>query len=331
VKPLVPGAAAAIAVAAVAWAVSQAAGSRVAWAPDAVILALLAGMVVHAVRPLPTSWEPGVAFMGRQVLEWAIVILGVTTDLGRFVKAGPVLVGSTVATTVAALGVGILMARWLGLGTRHAVLVASGNAICGNSAIVAVARASGATPTETASAIASTALLSIGLVLALPAIGTGLDMGDTPYGTLAGMTVYAMPQVLAATFPVSAAAGEIGTMVKLVRVMLLVPWLVWLGRKEGQVAGEGLAPALRRVLPGYLLLFLLGAALRTAGLVPTAVAQAAQVAAHALTVAAMAGVGLAVAPESMRTAGPRTIVAAMLSMLFLLVLALLVVRAVLPA
>ncbi|MBK8249791.1 MAG: putative sulfate exporter family transporter [Gemmatimonadetes bacterium] len=327
-----PGVAAAGGVALVAWGVSQLAAPRVSWAPDAVVLALLFGMIVHAVRPLPASWEAGVAFMGRQVLEVAIVVLGLTTDLRRFAAAGPLLVACTVGTTVVALGAGILIGRWCGLGRRHAVLVASGNAICGNTAIVAVARASGATAMETASAIASTALLSIGLVLALPVIGTVMALDDARYGALAGMTVYAMPQVLAATFPVSGAAGEVGTMVKLVRVMLMVPWLVWLGRHSaGDAAhGTGVGAALRKVLPWYLVLFLAGAALRTAGVIPTTVAHGAQVVAHALTVAAMAGVGLAVSPDSIRTAGVRTTLAALASMSLLLVVALAVVRFLLP-
>lgn len=329
-----PGVVASLAIALAAWGASRVGAGHVAWAPDAVVLALLLGMIVHAVRPLPASWEPGVAFMGRQVLEVAIVVLGLTTDLRRFAAAGPVLVASTVATTVVSLGAGILIGRWSGLGHRHAVLVASGNAICGNSAIVSVARASGATAMETASAIASTAILSIGLVLVLPIVGTFLALGDARYGALAGMTVYAMPQVLAATFPVSGAAGEVGTMVKLVRVLLMIPWLLWLGRKagsEGPAEGSGLAAAVRRVLPWYLLLFLVGATIRTAGGVPTPVAHGAQVLAHALTVAAMAGVGLAVSPDSIRTAGPRTTLAALLSMSLLLVIALAVVRFVLPA
>ncbi len=321
----VPGIVATLVVAAAAWFAGAVLGARVRWAPDAVVLALVAGMLVHAIRPLPGAWEAGVGFMGRTVLEVAIVVLGITTDLRRFAEAGAVLVGVTIATTLVALGAGIVIGGRCGLGRRHAVLVASGNAICGNSAIVAVARATGATPVETASSIASTALLSIALVLALPVIGTQLGFGDVAYGALAGMTVYAMPQVLAATFPVSAAAGEVGTMVKLVRVMLMVPWLVWLGRGRGG-GSEGLRAALRRALPGYLLLFLVGAALRTAGVVPDAVARPAQGLAHVLTVAAMAGTGLAVAPDSMRTAGPRTTLAAILSMSLLLVLALLAVR-----
>lgn len=320
-RRVVPGLAASGGVALVGWAVARGLHARVAWAPDAVVLALLLGMILRAMRPLPAPLLPGVGVMGTQVLEAAIMLLGLTTDLRRFASAGTPLVLSTVAVTAAALGIGRMIGRRVGLSSRHALLVASGNAICGNSAIVAVGRVIGASAPEVASSIASTALLSIALVLALPVIGTAAGFSDVAVGALAGMTVYAMPQVLAATFPVGGAATEIGTMVKLVRVMCLIPWLMWLGRRAGSAA-TGTGDALRRVLPGYLLVFLAGAAVRTMGLVPPVLAGWTQVGAHALTVGAMAAVGLSVEPASLRDAGPRTTMVALGSMVVLVALAL---------
>ncbi len=101
--------------------------------------------------------------------------------------------------------------------------MASGNAICGNSAIAAVASVTGARREETASAVAYTALLSLALVLALPFVRAWLSLGDLSYGIVTGLTVYAVPQVLAAAYPVSVQAGQVGTMVKLVRVLMLIP------------------------------------------------------------------------------------------------------------
>ncbi|MBL8982630.1 MAG: hypothetical protein JNL26_10635, partial [Gemmatimonadetes bacterium] len=54
-----PGVVASLAIALAAWGASRVGAGHVAWAPDAVVLALLLGMIVHAVRPLPASWEPG--------------------------------------------------------------------------------------------------------------------------------------------------------------------------------------------------------------------------------------------------------------------------------
>lgn len=319
VHRLGPGAGAATVVALAAWLLSRWLGRVAPLAPDAVVLALLLGMGVHALRRLPARLTAGVAFAGKEPLELAIVLLGLSTDLRVLTRAGPVLAASVLATTVIALGSGRLIGRWAGLTRTHALLVASGNAICGNSAIAAVARVVRAPAAEAASAVAYTAVLSIGLVLALPLGARLLGLGDLQFGALAGMTVYAVPQVLAATYPVSVRAGEVGTLVKLMRVLLLVPWLAMVAFREHR--REATLDARRRlgaaVLPPYLVAFLGLAVLRTAGVLPDAVVQPARVASHALTALAMAALGLSVEPRVLRTVGWRVGLAAGLSLALL--------------
>ena len=86
------------------------------------------------------------------------------------------------------------------------VLIACGNSICGNSAIAAVAPMIGARAEDIASSIAFTAVLGVVVVLTLPLLVPMLDLSLTQYGVLAGLTVYAVPQVLAATLPIGALA-----------------------------------------------------------------------------------------------------------------------------
>ena len=295
-------------------------------APDAVVIALVVGLLIRSAWHPPASWAPGMAIAGRQVLEVAIILLGASTDLRVMVRAGPWLAASVVAVTAFALGTGWLAARRAGLGRTHALLVTSGNAICGNSAIAAVATVVRAPAGEVASSVAYTAILSIGLVLVLPLAGTLAGLSDLQYGALAGMTVYAVPQVLAATYPVSAAAGEVGTLVKLMRVLLLMPWLALLSvlerRRGGSAAGGG--HVLARILPPYLLAFILLALGRTAGAVPDAVVPWARTASHALTTVAMAALGLAVEPAAVRSVGRPVVLAATTALVLLVLAALLV-------
>jgi uncharacterized membrane protein YadS len=134
------------------------------------------------------------------------------------------------------------------------VLVACGNAICGNSAIAAVAPVIGATAREVASAIAFTAVLGVVVVLVLPLLIPALGLSATQYGVLAGLTVYAVPQVLAATAPLGSLSMQTGTPVKLVRVLMLGPLVLLLslriGPRERQAAGGTAAtgvPGRRRI------------------------------------------------------------------------------------
>ena len=78
-----------------------------------------------------------------------------------------------------------------------ALLVACGNAICGNSAIAAVAPVIGADSKDVVAAIAFTAVLGVLMVLGLPLFIPLAGLSEHQYGTLAGLTVYAVPQVLA--------------------------------------------------------------------------------------------------------------------------------------
>jgi uncharacterized membrane protein YadS len=103
------------------------------------------------------------------------------------------------------------------------VLVACGNSICGNSAIAAVAPVIGADGEDVAASIAFTAVLGVVVVLLLPFLAPLLHLSGLQYGVLAGLTVYAVPQVLAATAPLGMVAVQMGTLVKLVRVLMLGP------------------------------------------------------------------------------------------------------------
>jgi len=111
---------------------------------------------------------------------------------------------------------------------RISILIACGNSICGNSAIAAVAPIIGADSDDVASSIAFTAILGVVVVLALPLLIPLLYLSQSQYGVLAGLTVYAVPQVLAATLPISPVSAQLGTMVKLMRVLMLGPVVVLL-------------------------------------------------------------------------------------------------------
>ncbi len=128
----------------------------------------------------------------------------------------------------------------MGLPQRVSILIACGNSICGNSAIAAVAPVIGADSDDVASSIAFTAILGVIVVLGLPLFIPLLRLSETQYGVLAGLTVYAVPQVLAATVPISAVSAQLGTLVKLVRVLMLGPVIILLSllRSKLNVSGR---------------------------------------------------------------------------------------------
>lgn len=90
-------------------------------------------------------------------------------------------------------GLGIWLGRKAGLTTNLAILVAVGNAICGDSAIAATAPVIKAKE-EVATALSLTAILGVGIVIALPAVKPLANLNYEQYGILAGLSVYAVPR-----------------------------------------------------------------------------------------------------------------------------------------
>ena len=113
---------------------------------EAIVIAILLGMIVRAVRPPAERFAEGIAFSAKQLLELAVFLLGASVNLAELLRAGPALLIGIVAIVATALGLGFAIGRALGLTTKLAILVACGNAICGNSAIAAVAPIIGAEP-----------------------------------------------------------------------------------------------------------------------------------------------------------------------------------------
>jgi len=286
---------------------------------EPLVLAIIVGMLVRSINGMPVEREPGVRFVGKEVLEVAVFLLGATLDAPKLFASGPTLALGIVATVVVALIVGFGIGRAAGLPPRLALLVSCGNAICGNSAIAAVAPVIGADREDVAASIALTAVLGVTVVLSLPLLVRPLGYSDYQYGVLAGLTVYAVPQVLAAAFAVSVVSGQVATVVKLARVLMLGPVVVFLSLRRRRSAALT-TPSARAtsLLPWFVVGFVLLAIVRSFGLLPELAISTARVSAQWLTIAAMAALGLSVDFVSVKRVGARVAIAAVGSLLALL-------------
>ncbi|WP_345821642.1 putative sulfate exporter family transporter [Methylobacterium fujisawaense] len=300
---------------------------------EALVLAILLGTALRTAWVPGTRFRAGIAFSAKQVLEVAVTLLGASVSLGAILASGPALLAGIVGAVALTILASCTICRALGLPVRMALLIACGNAICGNSAIAAVAPVIGAESRDVAAAIAFTAVLGVLMVLGLPLFVPLLSYTDTQYGVLAGLTVYAVPQVLAATLPVSALATQVGTLVKLVRVLMLGPVVLALSLIAPRLPAEGASgkAGLRKLgffkmVPWFILGFLVLAALRSLGLVPDAWAAPLSRLAGFLTIVSMAALGLGVDVRVLAQVGGRVTLAVTASLLVLLAVAVLLIR-----
>ncbi len=295
---------------------------------EALVLAILIGTAVRSLWTPDARWHAGIAFSAKYLLEIAVVLLGASVSVATILAAGPALLGGIAGVVAIAILLSFGIGRLLGLPSRMALLIACGNSICGNSAIAAVAPVIGADSDDVAASIAFTAVLGVAVVLGLPLVGLALGMSGIAYGALAGLTVYAVPQVIAAASPLGAVAVQTGTLVKLVRVLMLGPVCLILSliaprlapqpTRDGEVAA-GEATSERRGIGDLVPWFIIGlialVACRSLGLVPAAAIAPAGRIATLLTVISMAALGLGVDVRVVAKAGKSVTATVVLSLL----------------
>ena len=291
---------------------------------EPLVLAILIGMALRTVRGASSQAEAGVRFVAKDVLEVAVLLLGATMDVPRLFASGPALAAGIVAIVCLALTFGYLIGRAAGLSPNLATLVATGNAICGNSAIAAVAPVIGADREDVVASIALTAVLGVVLVLTLPLLIPLAGLSNYQYGVLAGLSVYAVPQVLAAAFAVSTLSGQVATAVKLARVLMLGPVVTFFALRAHRASTSGLS--IRKLVPWFVVGFVVLATLRSTGIITESVGSDAKLVAGWLTIAAMAALGLSVDVRSVRQVGARVAVAVAGSLLVLITFTLTLIK-----
>jgi uncharacterized integral membrane protein (TIGR00698 family) len=320
---IAPGLALCAVITAAAWGLEAVEARLVgrAWL-EALVIAILLGTAVRTLWNPGARFSRGISFSAKTLLEVAVVLLGASISAGAILAAGPGLLVGIAAVVAVAILASFSIGKLLGLPTRMALLVACGNSICGNSAIAAVAPVIGADGKDVSASIAFTAVLGVVVVLCLPLCAPLLHLSDMQYGVLAGLTVYAVPQVLAATAPIGALAVQFGTLVKLVRVLMLGPVVIALSLLSSRIQGSAVGSAppklkLSRLVPWFIIGFLALIAMRSAGMVPTVAVKPIALITNLFTVVAMAALGLGTDLRVVARAGGRVTAAVTLSLMVL--------------
>ena len=293
---------------------------------ETVALSILLGVVARLLFPSRPAWMPSIAFSAKNVLEVAVVLLGASVSLKLFGAIGPWLLMGVAAAVGLSLAGSYILGRLLGLSRNEATLVACANSICGNSAIAAVAPVIHADAEDVVASVTFTAVLSIVVVVGLPSLAPLLHLSPIAYGVLAGLTVYAVPQVVAATAPVGAVAMQVGALVKLTRVLVLAPAIAGVAAllkaypnaaTAGTMDLRTTSSGSRMPVPWFVMSFVLLMLLRATGLLNEGLSHGAAQLSIWLTGLSMAALGLMVDVRTVFRAGSRISATATLSILLL--------------
>ncbi|MEV8378462.1 putative sulfate exporter family transporter [Kribbella sp. NPDC056861] len=272
-----------------------------------IVLGVLAGVLVPSLRG---SWSrPGYEFASKTLLQLSIVVLGTGLSLQQVVRVGgdslPVMLG----TLAVALGGAWLFGRMLGVRGDTQTLIGVGTAICGASAIAAATAAIGAKKASVAYALATIFTFNVVAVLAFPPLGHLLGLDAQAFGLWAGTAINDTSSVVAAGYSYSQEAGDQALVVKLTRSLMLIPVVIGLvilkSRREDASTSQQKKLPWRRMVPLFLIGFIVAATLRTVGLVPDAWQQSLALVGTFLITAALVAIGLSMRPGELRKAGWR--------------------------
>lgn len=282
---------------------------------SALLVAVLLGALAGNARLLPEVARPGLAFAARHVLRVGIVLVGFRLAAGEVVALGVpgvLLVAGVVAVTFAGTR---LLARAVGVARTTGLLVATGFAICGLTAVAAMRGVVHADDEEVGAAAAMVTLCGTLALLVLPALHPLLGIAPVTFGHWVGASVHDVGQVVATAATAGEAALAAAVVIKLARVVLLGPLLVAVGWVEGRRAQRvtGARPRWTAAVPPFVLAFLAASAARSVGVVPEAWLGPISTAATALLATALFALGTGIRLRSLAVLGRRTVALALLA------------------
>jgi uncharacterized integral membrane protein (TIGR00698 family) len=268
----------------------------------AIVLGVLAATTLKPLRA--TRLTSGYTFASKTVLQLSIVVLGTGLSLQQVVHVGvsslPVMLG----TLAVALGGAWLLGKWLKVGSDTKTLIGVGTGICGASAIAATTAVIKPKSTETAYAIGTIFTFNIAAVLLFPPIGHLLGLSPHAFGLWAGTAVNDTSSVVAAAYAYGGDAGPYAIVVKLTRSLMIIPIVITLAFLKARRDDDVHLPW-HRIVPAFLIGFVLAAATDTAGLIPDSWHPALSALGAFLITTALAGIGLSLRFADMRKAGAR--------------------------
>jgi len=273
------------------------------------LYALLFGMTFHFLIE-DGRCLPGIEYASRTILRLGVILLGARITLEQIGALGVETVLAAVSAVAATIGIGWISARLLGQRADFGVLTGGAVAICGASAALAI---SAVLPKhehserDTLLTVVGVTGLSTLAMITYPILCKLLGLSPEQTGTFLGGTIHDVAQVVGAGYMISPATGDIATVVKLLRVALLVPAVVviaWLFRHQQVGSERGRIP----LVPGFLVAFMVLVAINSTGVIPHTVTDGMNDLSRSCLVVAIAALGVKTSLQKLTKVGWQPIV-----------------------
>jgi len=245
------------------------------------VFAIIIGMIVTLIKPALSSsdtFQSGVKFTSKKILQWAVIILGFSLNLGTIAKVGTQSLPVIVCTIATSLITAYILMKVLKIDSKVSTLIGVGSSICGGSAIAATAPVIEADDEEVAQAISVIFLFNVLAALIFPSLGHAIGLGSEGFAIFAGTAVNDTSSVTAAASTAEGLYGVEGILstavtVKLTRTLAIIPitlalalYRMYKAKKEGGASNNF---DFKKIFPWFILFFV-GASIITTlvGIIP---------------------------------------------------------------
>ena len=279
---------------------------------DSLLVGLLLGMTINNITFIPKfeSLDKGGKFAGKHILEFSVMLMGASIFFPDLIDNGIKILLIIILGISGSMLISYLVGHKIfKLEKKLATLVGVGNSICGNSAVAIVAPIINANSSQIAAAIGISAILGASQIILLPLLVPIFGIEEFEYGLVAGLSVYAVAQVVAAASTIGPQAVNVATLVKLTRVILLAPLILILKlffKSENiNKSNDSLHKKIFKFLPWFVIGFLGLCLLRSINIIDQSLGQDIRSIAKYLFIISMIAIGLSVDIKKIIDVGPR--------------------------
>ena len=225
------------------------------WLPfmGSVLIALIIGVIAGNTILKDTQFTPGLKFSEKKILETAIVFMGFGFQTSQLNQLGFSTMGWIVLSVILVLGFSYVIGKWMGVSERLSLLVGAGSAICGSSAIAAISPIVKGSDEETGLSLAVINLLGVVGLVSFPILVSAMDYSTIESSVFIGGILQSLGHVVAASYTAGEEIGEWATVVKMMRIFLMIPLLIvvfFLQRTKKELGQE------KMKFPVFILLFI---------------------------------------------------------------------------
>lgn len=282
---------------------------------EALTIAIIIGILYNNIIETQDILQSGVKFSLKKLLKVGIVLLGFKLNMGAILQLGPKILTMVLIFVPLALFLSMLLGKFFNANRQLSALIGVGSCICGASAVVALTPCVHAEEEDSIIAVSIVSFLgAIGvLIYSGIAASSSIDLTPVQYGAWSGLTLHGVAHALAAAFALGHTSGEIGTFIKMTRVLMLVPVSVVLS----YMFNKGTYENKKASFPVYVLYFILAGIINSLGVIPKDITNLLTKASTLLILMAMTAMGLSVNFKSILNKGMKALIVGALLFLIL--------------